>query len=323
MRNPTALALLVLTACAASGTPGVDPAWNEIQQRRLEQLHAPRNADAAVTQLLGRPARDLTQEPKPATAERKPKIDQILPAVAGVGPRPFRASRPALVAQAAVGVGNVTAHSHGTLLDDREQAAFARVGVDAATGAAVQAEFWSSGDDLFAGTMINDGVDPRPATATLRGISVFPHLRFDTLPEGRFTLPLRAGLFADWQAIDHDRAGVSRRWLSLGPRLVLEPTLRLFGDDDGWIDLVGRIGGEVGPGWFDESYRNGADGDVTARWSGEIGASLRAHVGRMQAEAGYGLHHTLFGSTDTDLLGNRSRTELQRQQAYFGLGIRF
>ena len=59
MRTPVTLALLLLTACAASGTPGVDPAWNEIQRHRLERLHEPCNADEVVIALLGRPARDL------------------------------------------------------------------------------------------------------------------------------------------------------------------------------------------------------------------------------------------------------------------------
>jgi len=322
MRTPVTLALLLLTACAASGTPGVDPAWNEIQRHRLERLHEPRNADEAVIALLGRPARDLTQDPKPATADRnRPKIDQILPAASGVGPRRFQPATP-LVVRSAVGLGNVTARSKGSLLKDHEKAGFVQFAVDGAKGGALAVDLWSSDDDLFAGKFLNDGVQPAAANATLRGISVFPHLRLDTLREGRFTMPLRAGMFADWQSIDHD-AGVKRQWLSLGPRLVLEPTLRLVGDDDGWVDLVGRIGGEVGPGWFGETYRNGDDGDVTSRWSAELGASLRAHVGAMQAELGYGLHHTAFGSTDTDLFGGHSRTELQRQQAFFGLGVRF
>ena len=89
MRTPVVLALLLLTACAASGTLGVDPAWNEIQRHRLERLREPRRPDDAVIALLGRPPRDLTQDPKPSTSEQpKPKIDQILPAVAGAGQRP-------------------------------------------------------------------------------------------------------------------------------------------------------------------------------------------------------------------------------------------
>ncbi|MBL8728373.1 MAG: hypothetical protein JNM25_08090 [Planctomycetes bacterium] len=324
MRTPVTLALLLLTACAASGTPGVDPAWNEIQQHRLERLREPRHPDDAVIALLGRPPRDLTQEPKPATAGRpEPKIDQVLPAVAGTGPRPFRTAAQPITVRASGGIGNVRARSRSSLLDDREQAGFARVAVDSATGAAVDAELWSSGDDLFAGTRINDGVDPADADATLYGVDVFPHVRLDTLHEGPFSMPLRAGLFADWQTLHHAPAGVQRQWIALGPRVVLEPTLRLLGDDDGWLDLVGRIGGDLGAAWFDESFRNGDDGDVTSRWSGELGASLRAQVGRMQAELGYGLHRTNFGVIDTDLFGYHGLTELQRQQAFFGLGIRF
>lgn len=324
MRTPATLVLLLLAACAASGTPGVDPEWNQIQQHRIERLHEPRSPDDAVIALLGRLPRDLTQDPKPATAGRdRPHIDQMLPAAAGAGPRRFQSAVQPVVVRGAVGLGDVAVRSKGTLLDDREQAAFARVEVDAGSGAAVHAEVWSSDDDLFAGTRINDGVDPAAANASLLGIDVFPHLRLDGIKDGWFSMPVRVGLFADWQQLDHERAGVERKWLSLGPRLVFEPTVRLFGDDTDWIDLVGHVGGEVGPAWFDESFRGGDDSDVTSRWSGEFGASLRAQTGRLQAELGYGVHHTTFGPIDTDLFGDHSRTELQRQRAFFGLGIRF
>ncbi|HMR80515.1 MAG TPA: hypothetical protein PKD61_35645, partial [Polyangiaceae bacterium] len=96
-------ALLLLAACAAPGSPGVDPAWNEVQRHRLERLREPRQPDAAVVALLGRAPRDLTQDPKPATAP-KPKIDQILPAAAGTGPRPFRTTLQPIVVLATGGV---------------------------------------------------------------------------------------------------------------------------------------------------------------------------------------------------------------------------
>lgn len=324
MRTPVPLALLLLAACASPGTPGVDPEWNEIQQRRFERLREPRHPSAAVIALLGRAPRDLTQEPKPASVQRdKPHLDQMLPAAVGVGPRPFVTPLQPLIVRAEVGLGNVAASSKHSLLDDRTKASFVRVGVDAGTGAAVHAEAWTSDNDLFAGTMINDGVAPASASATLRGVEVFPHMRFDAVEDGRFSMPIRAGLYADWQTVDHARASVEREWLSLGPRIVFEPTWRLFGDEHARLDVVGRIGGEVGPTWFSEAYRGGDDRDVTSRWSGDIGASLRGHAGRLQAELGYGLHHTVIGHTETDLFGSHSRTELQRQQAFFGLGIRF
>lgn len=323
MRTPVTLALMLLAACAAPGAPGVDPAWNEIQRHRLERLREQRRPDDAVIALLGRPPRDLSQDPKPATAP-KPKIDQILPAAAGTGPRPFQTPLQPIVVRASGGVGSVMVRSRSSLLNDRERAAFARVSVDAGSGAAIHTEAWSSGDDLFAGTRINDGIDPVDANASHRGIDVFPHVRFDgVLSSGAFSMPLRAGLFADWQIVDHDPADVKRQWISLGPRLVFEPTLRLFGDDREWLDLVGRVGGEVGVGWFDETYRNGDGSDVAPRWSGDVGASLRARLGRLEAELGYDLHHTSFGTIDTELFGRHGRTELQRQQAFFGLGIRF
>jgi hypothetical protein len=324
MRTPATLALLLLAACAASGRPGVDPDWNEIQRQRLERLRAPRRAADAVVALLGRPPRDLTQDPRPATATREgPAAPPVQPVASGAVPRQFRSPLQPLVVRGAVGVGEVAVRSQGTMLDDRTSAAFARFAVESGTGAALQLDAWSSSDDLFAGVRINDGVMPADADATLRGVDVFPHVRTDLVDGSRFALPLRVGLFADWQRLDHEAAAVERRWLSLGPRLVLEPSLRLLGDDGDRLELFGRVGGDLGPAWFEECYRGGDDRDVTTRWTGEVGAGLRAHVGGMQAELGYGLQHTWFGSTDTDLLGSPSHTEVQRQQAYFGLGVRF
>ena len=325
MRRPSLFALLLLAACAAPGSPGVDPEWNEVQRHRLERLRAERRPADAVVALLGRAPRDLTQDPKPATAEReRPHIDQIRPAVAGAGPRPFRAPNGPLVASVEAGVGDVMVRSSGTRLDDRADAAFVRAAIESGAGVGVQAELWSSDDDLFAGTMINDGVAPIAADATLRGFSVFPFLRHDLVRGDRFSLPVRLGLFLDWQQIDPERGGLEREWLALGPRLQLEPTLRLLGEEGGdRLDLVGRIGGDVGPAWFRESFRGGDDRDTAPRWSGELGASLRGHVGRMHAELGYGLHHTTVGELDGELLGNPSRTELQRQRAFFGFGLRF
>ncbi|MBX3464731.1 MAG: hypothetical protein KF830_16295 [Planctomycetes bacterium] len=320
MRTPTTLALLLLTACAAP-PPGVDPEWNAIQQQRLERLRQPRRPLESVVALLGRPPRDLWQDPQPAAVDRGPAT--AAPATVSTGPRPFRSPQQPVVVRAAVGLGDVAAKSRDTRLDDRARAAFVRASVETGTGAALQAELWSSEDDLFQGTRINDGVAPADARATLRGVDLFPHVRFDLTGAGTFSLPLRAGVFAEWQTIDHEAAGVERRWLSLGPRVVFEPTLRLFGDGADGVDLVGRLGGDFGPAWFDETFRGGADGDSTLRWSGEIGAGLRGQWGALQAELGYGLRHALFGSIDSDLLGSPGRTDLQRQQVFLGGGFRF
>ncbi|MBL9077725.1 MAG: hypothetical protein JNL08_09485 [Planctomycetes bacterium] len=327
MRTSLPLTFLLLAACASPGKPGVDPEWNEVQRHRLERLHQQRRVADAVVALLGRAPRDLSlvpQDPKPATAGRERHIDQILPAVAGAGPRRFRTARQPLTVQLGVGGGDVMVRSKNSLLDDRAGAAFVRAAVDTGHGVGVDAELWSSDDDLFEGVRINDGVAPRAADATLLGLDVFPHLRFDVAQRGAFSMPVRVGLFANWQTLDHETALVEREWLSLGPRLVLEPTLRVLGEAGGdRLDLVGRVGGDVGPAWFAEQYRGGDDYDVTSTWTGELGASLRGSLGRWQAELGYGLQHRTFGATDTDLFGEHSRTELQRQRAFLGVGVQF
>lgn len=315
MRSSPAVALCLLSACAASG--GSASQWRVIQQERLERLHQPLRPEAALATIL-------RQEPQPGAAAQDPRhIDQQEPPRSGVGARPFRSAPHPFTVTADVGIGNVSARIHGTRLDDRADATFAKVAIDAASGAALHAEIWSSDKELFAGRRINDGIAPANADAGLVGVQVFPHLRFDPWRDGALRMPVRLGLFVDWQQLDHDEARVEREWLSLGPKLQLEPTWRMFGRDHAALDLFGRLGGEVGPAWFTEEYRGGDDRDVTARWSGELGAGLRGYFGRWQGELGYQLHHTTFDSIDSDLYGNRSRTELQRQQIFVGLGVWF
>jgi hypothetical protein len=133
-------------------------------------------------------------------------------------------------------------------------------------------------------------------------------------------MPVRLGAFADWQVLDHDTAGVEREWLSIGPRIVLEPTLRLLGDDDDSLSLFVRLGGDVGAAWFEERFRNGDDRDHALRLGGELGGGLRGKFGSLQLEAGYRVQHARIDGTDTSLLGDRDGTELQRQQVFLGFG---
>jgi hypothetical protein len=313
MRTPAILLLSTLAACATSAPPGADPEWQQVQAGRLERLHGPRNPTAAVAAILG-------QDPQPATARREARhIDQREPA----GFRPFQEPKPGWVANATIGTGNVGVRVKGTQLDDRAPAQFLRLAVDSDKATGLQIETWSSDTELYVGRRINDGVDPAAADASLRGLQLFPHLRLDEVRHGIFSMPVRVGMFGDWQRLAHESASVEREWVSIGPRLLLEPTVRLVGDDSAWLELVGRLAGEVGPAWFTEEFRGGDDHDVTSRWSTEFGLGLRGHVGRMQAELGYDLHHTTMGSVDSELLGDRSKTELQRQQLYFGLGLKF
>lgn len=313
MRVPVLLSLCVLSACASSG----DAQWRAVQRERLDRLYKPRSPREAVVELLGHEPRDLTapQEPR--------HIDQQEPPAAGIGPRALHEKVPALAATATLGRGNVAVRTPGTTLDDRTQAWFGRVTLDKGSGAAMQASVWTSDHELFDGAFLNDGIAPAHAEASLLGAQLFPHVRFDTWSGGAWHMPIRLGVFADWQRIDHQAAKVQREWLSLGPRLSLEPAWRVLGDDASHLELFGRFGGELGPAWFTEEFRGGDDRDTTWRLSGEAEAGLRARAGRMRLELGYGLHQTLFGAVDSDLYGDRNRTDLQRQQLFLGFGVEF
>ncbi|MCU0865446.1 MAG: hypothetical protein MUC36_16805 [Planctomycetes bacterium] len=308
MRSFVLLSTVALAACATS-TPS--EAWHDLQRERLQRLHEPREAADSVAAVIAATPGSGEQEPR--------KIDQREPGRAGQGPRRYRTSLQPLSVRATVGVGNVAARVRGTRLDDRADARFVGVAVDAGNGAAVQADLWSSDQELFAGRRINDGVAPADADAGLSGIDVFPHVRLDPF-EGAFTMPVRLGAFADWQVLDHDTAGVEREWLSIGPRIVLEPCLRLLGDDDDSLSLFVRLGGDVGAAWFEERFRNGDDRDHTLRLGGELGGGLRGKFGSLQLEAGYRVQHARLDGTDTSLLGDRDGTELQRQQVFLGFG---
>src|SRR5688572_10477064 len=109
MRPPGPVFSLLLCACG-SAWPGNDPAWNRIQQERLDRLHQVRDPDAALAAVLGREPPAPPQEPKPATA---PRGDPPAPAPAA---RSFRHAVPDWVVYGAYGVGEVSAHVKGTLV---------------------------------------------------------------------------------------------------------------------------------------------------------------------------------------------------------------
>lgn len=230
-------------------------------------------------------------------------------------------SRLGITVATTLGAGNVDVRVPGTPLDDRASAAFVKLAGDATNGAALHIEAWSSDTELFSGITINDGIAPAPGIARLQGIQGFPHVRLDTLRDASFHMPLRVGLFVDWQQIDHDRARVEREWLSLGPKLLVEPTWRVIEQDLWSLDLYARAGGEIGNAWFNEEYRTGDDRDSTLRWAGELGVGVRAEFGTWDVELGYQIHQTTFGEIDSALYGDRDRTEMQRQQIFLGFAI--
>ncbi|MFN3244485.1 MAG: hypothetical protein ACE37K_23465 [Planctomycetota bacterium] len=324
MRPAEILCLAAFAALAgcASTPPSVADEWRADQRARLLREHRARSLDDALMEVIARapspsrrPASQQDPEPK--------KLDQRLPQRQGHGRRSFRHTWQPLQATVDVGAGNVMARANGTRLNDRTDAVFARARIDTGTGAALHAEYWGSDPELFRGSMINDGVAPRMADAELSGFDVFPHVRFDWQPAEHWTVPVRVGAFLDWQQLDHQAARVEREWLSVGPRLVLEPTYHVLHDERASLQLFGRVAGDVGPAWFAEEFVNGDDRDVTARWAGEVGCGVRGVFGAMHAEVGYRLQHVTFGSSQGDLFGSPSRTELQRQQLFVGFGLTY
>jgi hypothetical protein len=359
MRPAAILTLSVSFALASCASPTPSSDWQANQRSRLARSHEQRTLAEVLADVITRsprtahelpadaPIANSTKDrvaerngPEPSRAyeaaaklrrqtaqgpgsEQDPgHIDQRLPERAGVGPRSFRHRWQPLEATLNYGVGDIMVRADGTRLNDRTDAVFARAQLDGRHGAALTAEWWDSDANLFAGQFMNDGVVPKVANAELGGIDLFPHIRFDH-QHGDWSVPVRFGLFADWQQLDHQQARVEREWLSFGPRILVEPTWTMLRSDKGSLNLFARIGGDIGAAWFSEEFRNGDDKDMTTRWAGEIGGGLRGAYGRWHAELGYRLHHTTIGESQGDLLGSPGRTELQRQQVFFGLGYSY
>lgn len=322
MRLPILLAsssALLLAGCLSSD----GDSWRDLQRTRLARMHQPRTPEQTLHEVLQsapRPSRGTSPDTG-ASPQEAQHLDERLP-VRQNGPRAMRQAWQPLEATVDVGTGTISAHVSGTRLDDRTRARFVRARLDAGTGAALHVELNDSNGDLFAGVLVNDGIDPARADAELSGIDAFPHLRFDDLVEG-LDMPVRFGIFTDWQQLQHGAADLNRTWLSIGPRLVIEPGLPLAAGSDTHLELFGRVGGDVGYAWFTDQYRNGQDRDATVRWSGELGAGLRGTLGRLHGELGYRVVETTFGPLQTDLLGSHGRSGLGRQQFYLGFGITY
>lgn len=315
MRRTLLLPLLFLPACA---TTSADAEWATVQRARLERLHAARDPAVALERVR-------SQAPGGAVPARQPQgqhLDQREPGRAADGPRPFRSALTPLRADVRVGAGNVGVRMKGTQLDDRADAWFGKASIDVATGSAIELDLWSSDTDLFAGRFANDGVDPKPAAARVGGVGLFPHVVLMPV-DGDFRLPVRLGAFGDWQQIDHQQARLERDYLSFGPRIVLEPTLRLLGDRRDSLELFTRFGGDVGAAWFEESFRGGESSDTTVRWGGELSGGLRLQLGALRGEAGYSVQHALYGDHDGELFGQDRQTGVQRQQVFVGFGITY
>ena len=305
MRTATILALGVLAACAMKAEPAD---WLPVQQERLARLHSrPSTADAVAAVI----AHDPRQAPQDA------HIDQRAD-----GQRSFRAEWQPLVTGVQLGAGSVRANVPGTQLHDRTEATFLRATVDNGMGAGLAVDVWSSDASLFMGSRINDGQAPAPADATFAGFDAFPHHRHD-FGSGALRMPVRVGGFLDWQRLEHDQALVKREFLGIGPRLQLEPTLRLLSNGGSAVELFARVGGDVGLELFTETFHGGNDRARTFRGAADLGGGVRGTFGNCFAEVGCRWQHTWIGAIDSDLYGDRGRTDLQRQQLFVGFGLTY
>lgn len=323
MRSPAAalLSLACLAACTSVPPAGAtDPqlAWRDLQRERMARLLQPRDPVAALAALRAQDPR--AQQPAP-----RRYIDQVEPL--GVGPRRILGDDGSVLVRLDAGVGSMALKVPGSVLDDRAGAASVRLSIDAASqterGASLRLRAAASDDDLLANARISDGAAPALATATLRSFDAFPHARFDTCADGTFLLPVRAGLFVDRFELDHHDAGLERSWLSVGPRLVLEPRWRLCGDARHGLAAKGSFGGDFGVTWFGEKWHGGQDRDVTVRGALGAGAGLEYTCERLSVELGYEFDQAWFGGIDTELYQDHSRTEAVQQRWFLGFGARF
>ena len=230
------------------------------------------------------------------------------------------------IMKVAPGVGNVEVIAPRASLSDRTEAAFLRVGIDgkadSAAGPGLRATGWSTDDDLFAGSQLNNGVVPRRAAARAVGVRVFPHLRLNAMHDSDWQMPIRLGLGVDYTDIEHDVAGVDRKWLTLGPRVEFEPQVPLLGSKGNRLDLLGRFGAGVGYGAFKEEFVGGDDDDSVWQWSYEAGVGLRWNLEDWWLDAGYEFGQGRMTSTDTRLYDGRG-LRLEQQQVWLGGSMMF
>ncbi|MCA8974999.1 MAG: hypothetical protein KDC98_09770 [Planctomycetes bacterium] len=260
------------------------------------------------------------QEPQ----NRTRKIDQLEPS--GFGRRRYRGSVTPLRLLAEVGYGAIDMKAPRLVLHDRTDVSFLHLGLESAAdsprGAALHLRTMASGSDLFVGSLLSNGVVPRPAATQLFAAQAFPHLRF-TAPVGDFEVPFRLGVSVDHTNLDHHRAGVEREWLTVGVRWQAEPSHVLHATRDGGLDLFARLGGQVGYGWFHEQYANGRDGDSVLHWDYDVGLGLRLRHRDWAFDLRYEFGQGQLGATDTGLFGGNARLESLHQGVFLGGSYRF
>lgn len=344
MRTSTYALLLLATLAACSSPPTNESDWTAVQRDRLLRLYQVRDPAAALAELRQKEpggasapvpgtvlaaAQEPGQagqnrgQPQPATVRKH--LDQILPEVAG--PRDILPHRPTMAVSLDAGLGRQQVTIHGSRLDDRADAVSTRLLLDGAVanahGPALQLRALSSDDTLFDGQRISDGFAPADADARVRGLEAFPHVRFLATEPGDLAVMMRAGLFVDWLELDHRAADVQRSWLTIGPRLLVEPRLLLLGEDDHRFEGFLRLGADLGLARFEEDFRGNSSSDFVLRGAGAAGVGVRYQFGRLGAELGYELEHAWYGGVTSDLLGEDRRTETGHQRVFLGFTTRF
>lgn len=334
MRTSTCSLLLLATLAACSSTPPAASDWTTVQRDRLLRLYQVRDPAAALAELRHQdPAGSAGQDPRPAGQDRgqaepaaaRKHLDQILPEVPG--PRAILPHRPTMAVSLDAGLGKQQVTIHGSRLDDRAEAVSTRLLIDGAVanahGPALQLRALASDDTLFDGERISDGFAPADADARVHGLEAFPHLRVRVTEPGDLAVLLRAGLFVDWLQLDHRAADVQRSWLTIGPRLGVEPRLLLLGEDDHRLEAFLRLGADLGLARFEEDFRGHSSSDYVLRGAGAAGVGVRYQFGRLGAELGYEIEHAWYGGVTSDLLGEDRRTETGHQRAFLGFTTRF
>lgn len=306
--------LLGLGACqSAGGDP--ESAWQEIQRERLLRLAEHRDPALVLERLR-------------ATAPQEPRagrhLDQQEPR--GIGRRRIlgAVARDALTIEA--GIGALDIDLAGTRFDARRPTARAEVGIEPrvedAAGGGLRLSLQATDDAMFAGELLNDGLQPAHADARAVLADGFVYGRWHDAA-GDTRQDWRLGLFVEWFGIDHLVADLDRTWLTLGPRLEWAPRVRLTGDAAEHLDLVGRVAADVGLTRFDEQYVGAEDDAVTWRVGAAVRAGLRYESGRWAIEATGGAESAWFGGTDTSLLGEVDHSARLGYGGQLGVTLRF
>ncbi len=287
-----------------------------------EVAHAPsiEAVDAEPAAALARRQPPQGQEPAPRSA---PHLDDLEPPRR----RGVKDTRLPYSARAGVGIGNLRVHTKGTRQngDDSVVSTFGVVeaGEGARWGPGVRFDLLRSGDALFAGELMNDGQQVRPADARADAFDCNPYFVWRPEVGDDFELPIRLGAFVDTLRVQHGASPVRRSWFGYGGRVEAEPTWTFAHADGARWDLRGLVGFDVGGARFRENYVGGSGDDTVLRLMGELGLGVRMTSGNFVGEVDYRYRGVDYGATSTPLLGDDRRTEVRSGMLFLQAGVRF